>query len=441
MPASPPPSSVPAAVGAPGPPIPAPARTAPRGSATATKLPSLTGMRWVAAFLVFGYHIGTLGVINDHRVRHDWDYVFGYGQTGVAFFFVLSGFVLVWSARSGDTVVRFWRRRVAKIYPNHVVTWVIVIGLMLAWGDEVTGKAAFSNLFLIHPWINYDGIPYSINSVSWSLGCEAFFYLCFPLVLPLVRRMPVWALYAAAGALYVAIHVAFVYSGHYDDPWSGWINYQLPPVRSLEFWLGVVVGELVVRRQWRGPGLWVGTAVVVAVYGGTRNIPWFPVSLPSDWWSADLPLAFVIFIAGAAMADISGAWSPWRWRPLVWLGEISFAFYMVHVQFMKNMMRWAHRDNGHGWPAGKGLLVVVFFLAVSIFLAWLLYRFVETPMMRVLGPRRRPRPDAVSDRKGPTEDPKVVVLASTASPAAEPGTGEPDRTPPHGDMWLAGPRK
>ncbi|MBS2548269.1 acyltransferase [Catenulispora sp. NL8] len=396
MPASPPPSYTVATDSAvPGlasSAAPTPASAAPPKNKTATKLPSLTGMRWLAAFLVFGYHIGTLNVIKNVRVHHDWDYIFGYGQTGVSFFFVLSGFVLVWSARSGDTAVRFWRRRIAKIYPNHVVTWAIVIALMFAWGDQVTGEAAFSNLFLIHPWINYNGIPYSINSVSWSLGCEAFFYLCFPLVLPLVRRMPVWSLYLAAGALYAGIHIAYLWSGHYNDPWSGWLNYQFPPVRSLEFWLGVVIGELVVRRQWRGPGLWVGTAVIIAIYGGTRGIPWFPLSIPPDWWSADLPLAFALFIAGAAQADITGAWSPWRWRPLVWLGEISFAFYMVHVAFIENTLRWLHRDNGHGWGAGKGLLVVVFFLGVSIFLAWLLYRFVETPMMRILGPRRIPRP-------------------------------------------------
>lgn len=395
MPASPPQSSTVAT--APAAPdltaatvtVPGPA-SAPKNK-TAIKLPSLTGMRWLAAFLVFGYHIGTLNVIKSARLHHDWDYVFGYGQTGVSFFFVLSGFVLVWSARPGDTAVRFWRRRLTKIYPNHVVTWAIVIGLMVAWGDQVTGEAAFSNLFLIHPWINHDGIPYSINSVSWSLGCEAFFYLCFPLVLPLIRRMPTWSLYAAGGALYVAVHIVYLWSGHYGEQWGGWLNYQFPPVRSLEFWLGVVVGELVVRRRWRGPGLWVGTAVVFAVYGGTRGIPWFPVSIPSDWWSADLPLAFVVFIAGAAQADITGAWSPWRWRPLVWLGEVSFAFYMVHVSFMKNVLRYLHRDNGHGWSAGRGLLMVAAFLGVSIFLAWLLYRFVETPMMRVLGPRRTQR--------------------------------------------------
>jgi peptidoglycan/LPS O-acetylase OafA/YrhL len=42
--------------------------------------------------------------------------------TGVSFFFVLSGFVLTWSARPDDIATGFWRRRIARIYPVHLVT-------------------------------------------------------------------------------------------------------------------------------------------------------------------------------------------------------------------------------------------------------------------------------------------------------------------------------
>lgn len=45
------------------------------------------------------------------------------GRSALSFFFVLSGFVMTWSARPGDTATAFWRRRAAKIYPLHAVTW------------------------------------------------------------------------------------------------------------------------------------------------------------------------------------------------------------------------------------------------------------------------------------------------------------------------------
>jgi peptidoglycan/LPS O-acetylase OafA/YrhL len=396
--------------------IPASTPAAPSGG-TKTKLPSLTGMRWLAAFLVFGFHIGTLNIIETSSYHHKWDMIFGEGASGVSFFFVLSGFVLVWSARSGDTKLRFWRRRIAKIWPNHATTWAIVIALMLYWGDQVRPEVAVGNLFLIQPWILKDTFPYSINTVSWSLGCEAFFYLCFPFVLPLVKKAPVWALYASIGGLWLLMHWAAVTATHLPGTWPNWFDYGFPPVRSLEFWLGVVVGELVVRRRWNGPGLWGGTLVAVAVYTSTRGIPWFPIGMPTEWWGANLAVAFVILIAGAAQADITGARSPWRNRPIVFLGEISFAFYLVHVFFMEYTLRWLGR-NGVGWSGGKAAIVIPAFLAVSIFLAWLLYRFVEVPMMRRLGPKRRPV--AAS-----TPAPAAAVTADAAVPA--PRGPEPDR--------------
>ena len=128
-----------------------PASASPRAAAPGfSRLPSLTGLRWLAAFIVFGFHIGTLGVIHrppsppggptnrGGQLLRSWEAVFGQGDIGVAFFFVLSGFVLTWVAKPTDTRTAFWRRRVAKIYPNHMVTWAIVIGITLFWGDRIS---------------------------------------------------------------------------------------------------------------------------------------------------------------------------------------------------------------------------------------------------------------------------------------------------------------
>ena len=70
---------------------------------TRTRLPSLTGLRWVGAMLVFGFHVATLGVLADPAPREFLGGLFRLGLSGVQFFFILSGFVLVWSARVGDS--------------------------------------------------------------------------------------------------------------------------------------------------------------------------------------------------------------------------------------------------------------------------------------------------------------------------------------------------
>src|ERR1700710_2004563 len=84
------------------------------------RLPSLTGLRFLAALFVFGFHI-TLSAsptppnhpINpfaNPRLATDLEWLFGKaGYLGVSFFFVLSGFVLTWSNKTTDTKSSFWR--------------------------------------------------------------------------------------------------------------------------------------------------------------------------------------------------------------------------------------------------------------------------------------------------------------------------------------------
>ena len=397
-------------------------KAGPESAGIATKLPSLTGLRWLAAFLVFGFHVGTLDLIQTPSYHHKWDMVFGGGASGVSFFFVLSGFVLVWSARSDDTVFRFWRRRLAKIYPTHVVMWVVIIAVAaLWWGDSIRHDYAVGGFFLLQPWINYKDFPYSINPVSWSLGCEAFFYLCFPLVLPLVKRSGVRLLYVLAGLMVVLIYGAALYRLRLPVHYQYWFVYMFPPVRSLEFWLGVFVGELVVRRRWNGPGLWVSTVIAVAVYTSVGDVGWFPIHAGHDWGAANLAAAFVLLIAGAAMADIGGEASPWRHPILVWLGEVSFAFYMVHVFLIQTVLRELGRP-GRGWGVGSAVFVIPAFLGAALVLAWLLHRFVEMPMMRLLGPKRR-RPAVAEESDS---------LSAARTDSQRPVGSEPEAVTPGG---------
>ncbi|WP_372352459.1 acyltransferase family protein [Streptomyces sp. KL116D] len=81
----------------------------------AERLPSLTGLRFFAAFLVFLCHALSQFNPQTDSVSHDVAYfLLPAGPVGVSFFFVLSGFVLTYAARPGDTVRRFWRRRVVR---------------------------------------------------------------------------------------------------------------------------------------------------------------------------------------------------------------------------------------------------------------------------------------------------------------------------------------
>jgi peptidoglycan/LPS O-acetylase OafA/YrhL len=357
-------------------------------SRRASRLPSLTGLRWIAALLVFGYHVGTMRLLAepDHQAVVNW--MFSLGLSGVEFFFILSGFVLVWSARDDDRRRDFWRRRLAKIYPNHLVMWAVVL-LTGVWvfGDPVNVRAAVENLFLVQAWDPTPGYFYSVNSVSWSLSCELFFYFCLPFALPLVRRARVGALWAVVVAVPLLIVALWPGQRLVPEESTWWFTQIFPVVRSLEFWMGVAAAELLRRGRWRGPGL-TGASVIFVV-------TWVVAAqwIRAELWAGLLAAVYVLVIAAAADADVRGARTPWRSRPMVWLGEVSFAFYLVHVFVMVTVLRLSDRL-GEGLPGWWGPLAAIGFLLVNLGLAALLHRYVETPLTRRLGPPRRPRPQA-----------------------------------------------
>lgn len=108
--------------------LPEPTGTLP---VTARRLDALTGLRFYAALLVFAFHISlSRFYIGNPDIVEPLQFILkNGGWFGVTFFFILSGFVLMWSARAGDTPGRFIWRRIAKIVPNHAVTFVIALAI------------------------------------------------------------------------------------------------------------------------------------------------------------------------------------------------------------------------------------------------------------------------------------------------------------------------
>ena len=360
------------------------------------RLPSLTGLRFPAALAVFTFHafipIPPLRLLADDRTEFrlfDW-----FGQTGglgVTFFFVLSGFVLTWSARDTDTATGFWRRRFVKIYPNYVVAWVLA---MLAFAGAMTPTpVAVSNLLMVQVWTPDYSTNFSVDPPSWSLGAEAVFYLCFPLLLAGLRRVAprhlkywitgafaaVWATPALAYALFPK--TPLVPGGMSSVP-AYWFAYVLPPVRMVDFALGILVALAVRHGRWRDIGMVPSLLLVAGGYWLTYHVPY----LYGQRATMIIPIA--LLIAAAATADVDGRFSPFRNRAMVWLGEISFAFYLLHYVVL-SWLRNALGTQMFSTPAGLSILLGAALGTVA--LSWALYTAVETPLVRRFSRPRRAR--------------------------------------------------
>lgn len=344
-------------------------------------------MRWAAAFLVFCLHIVVSSMLDPASAGAKVaSLLFGAGEIGVSFFFVLSGFVLMWSARPGDSPLRFWRRRLARIYPVHVVTALLAVLLggtlgQLARPDNfygVPGVGGFlANIFLVHSWI--PGQQQSLNTVSWTLACEAFFYLTFPVWGALARRLQARGAYVFALVSVVLVIVPAVAQRDLHWPWIQ----AFPAARIGEFTLGVALARLVALDRWRGPRLDIALAVLLISY---FLVPVWPGEYG---YAVATIVGFGLLIPAAAVADLRGDSSFWQSRSMVRLGELSFAFYMIHLMVIRVVRRVLPGLVRLGSTAE--LFVVAGIFAASLGLAWALYEYVETPCRRALTRPRRKR--------------------------------------------------
>lgn len=365
------------------------------------RLPSLTGLRFYAAALVFLCHFAQyglfLGLFANHAFGRSFFFLVGRaGMNAVGFFFVLSGFVLVWSARPQDTAVSFWRRRVAKIYPNNTVAWLLGIAVLVWEGRRLSAGIVLPNLFLVQSWVPRTAVFSGVNPPSWSLACEALFYLSFPLLLRVVRRIPADLLWPAAVGLIAAVFLVPVLSGLLPgtpvDPdfqlplLRLWAVYLFPLSRLLEFCLGVVLAHIVLSGRWPRVGLREAVAVAVPCYLLTLVVPVLFAM------AATMLVPIVLIIGAAATADLAGTPSSLRGRRMQWLGEVSFAFYLLHELILMAVIRMIA---GSGWNVFDGMWAGAAMFVFTLASASVLYAYVEKPALRRLAGRQRVR---LSDR-------------------------------------------
>jgi peptidoglycan/LPS O-acetylase OafA/YrhL len=381
----------------------APAPTRPASNAV-LPLPSLTGLRFIAAVQVFAFHSYVETFFRDHGASTRFAAVLGTGGVGVSFFFVLSGFVLTWSARPSDTTRRFWRRRALRVAPNHVVAWVLALILLLLTTGAPTLGQSVPNLFLVQSWVPRSKVFFSMDWPSWSLACEAFFYLSFPLLLKAANRLRPGALWPLALGVMAAVWCVPLVGklfGSGGRPLQGvpphqfWFVYVFPPVRMLDFVLGILLAKIVMSGRWIRVPLPVALLAVVAGYILQLYVP------TVYGFTAATIVSMALLIPSAATADVHGRWSPLRGGVLVRLGELTYAFYLLH-QLVLRYADWA-LGSSDTYSTPVAILLIIGLLLVTVFVSWLLYTLVEEPCMRRFARSRRPaapRPAADMSRVG-----------------------------------------
>lgn len=289
-------------------------------------LPTLTGVRFAAAFYVVLSHARTWIEVRS-PVPPAIDNFLGNGSLAVCFFFLLSGFILSYTYQKPFTTLRgcakFWGARFARIYPVYFLSLLLLLPFQIHYLD---GKTAFAVLAMVQAWNPWRAeLTGAWNYPAWSLSVEAFFYLCFPAFQTWLARLSRRTLYLA-GMLTVLLavfaHTPYESLGVWDPAAIASIRIPLPLLRLPEFVLGMVAGNYFVRFGTFSRKTLLSTLAAIAsivVLAATTG-PW--VSL--------VVVPFALFVYCLASSDDIVAAS-FGGPLMILLGGASYAVYLLQV--------------------------------------------------------------------------------------------------------------
>ncbi len=356
-------------------------------------VPALTGLRMIAAGLVFLFHVQVKGTAPLPRWLSSLSHT---GNIGVPLFFTLSGFVICYNyyGRMLSSPLRqtwaFGVARFARIYPMYL--FVLVLSVLLVGFEGNPARAdlfsALQYLFVTQSW-NPDRHLldlYVYNGQVWTLTVEVFLYLCFPLLVWLLLQhcRHLWHLIAVGGLVYGLALLGptwFVVTNRLSDnngiPY--WIDHS-PLIHLADFIVGCVVARLYVRLTVRpvsrgenrlgGVALLLSSAAIILLMIYDAQ-PWLE---PYRYDLLFLPFFAVVIFTLARYRTFGSRWL--STRPMVLLGEASYSFYLLHQFFLINRFGAVEVFSIYIYAP----LVFVLCCIVSV----AAYRYIETPARRFI---------------------------------------------------------
>ncbi|MGA8328793.1 MAG: acyltransferase [Mycobacterium sp.] len=353
------------------------------------RVASLTGVRAVAAILVVATHAAyTTG----KYIQGYFGLVSARMEIGVPIFFVLSGFLLFrpWvkalaTGSAEPSIRRYAWHRVRRIMPAYVVTVLIAYGIYhfrtAGPNPGHTWFGLFRNLTLTQIYtFNYlRGYLHQGLTQMWSLAVEATFYVILPLLAYLLLVVLCGRQWRPRLLLFGIATLALI-----SPVWLVGVHLTTSIPNGARLWLPTyliwfLAGMSLTVLQQMGVRCYAFVALPLAAVCyviASTPIAGDPTTSPLGLSQALYKAVFYAAIAGLAVAPLAlgdqGLYARFlASRPMVWLGEISYEIFLVHLITMEFAMVYIMQDHVYTGSM-PGLFVATMVLTIPV--AWLLHR-------------------------------------------------------------------
>jgi len=331
-------------------------------------------LRGVASLAVCWFHL-TNG--NENFLPQGWLRASGaYGWLGVNVFFVISGFIIPYSLFQGGYRLgdygRFLLKRVLRLDPPYIAAIALIVGLGFLTSHmpgfrgqpfqvsamQLLVHLGYANVLLGYPWL---------SPVFWTLAIELQYYLLVGLLFPLLisKRIAVRTITFVCLAVFAFLIPGRPFVFH-------WLFLFMLGIATFQF----RKGDLSRAAYW---------------------IHWALLTVGACYMDG-----VVVGLAGAATALVIAFVNAKPGKPWIFFGLISYSLYLIHVPIGGRVINLAER-----LPRTLmiELLALATGLALSIFTAWLFYKWIERPAQRwsaAIGYRQKlPAPSGFAPRRLP----------------------------------------
>jgi len=374
-------------------------------------IPALTGVRAIAAFLVFFHHFNQL------------DFPFLLRRTlnefhmGVTMFFLLSGFLICMRYYDSCEISENWFRkyiknRIARIYPMYLILTIATFGLYFLFGGEASVLNGFGtpvillllNIFFIRGF--FDDLKFTGVGQGWSLTVEECFYFLAPLFFMQMKKNKKAIIYLpiliiSSGSLLVLIFRNISFYGFFGNFTFMFLYTFLG--RCVEFFIGMGLALIILKTNEADRkypiftflgflGITGSIAIMASIpLNGIEYGLYHPIGIITN--NLVLPIGIALFYFGVIKENsvirkfLSSA-------TMQLLGKSSYIFYLIHIGVIANLAKTVTRtwvDWFFEWLENNGydrfteyvndsvLFIGTVFILLNI-VSIFLYKFIEEPL-------------------------------------------------------------
>jgi peptidoglycan/LPS O-acetylase OafA/YrhL len=319
------------------------------------RVPALDVLRLIAVLGVLAFHYGFSGPLAAPAVP-ELRWLGHYGFMGVPVFFVISGFVIAYSAE-GRSAREFAIARFVRIYPTFVLCMTLTFLVLLVFGAP-NFRASLgtwaANLTVVAPG-GY------LDSAYWSLVVEIIFYAWFALLIRVgwLHRLDI----------VVAIWLALSVLNEMTVDWN-WAGKLLLTDYSGFFATGILIYQLHKRRLEARVVFLLAASIVVTVYQATHNLGWLRTQTGAAFddtvvGAITMMAIFVIMIATRIKRLPAFTLA---------IGGLTYPLYLLHQ--MMGYVAFQH--------VGTSATAVGLVVTAIVALSWVIWRYIEPALHQLV---------------------------------------------------------